>query len=121
MFDEEPDGDPHGECAAEISRLNAELKATGESLRLAMDTIRQQNEEIARLKVANIKAVAELETRACASADMCNEEGWCANGCERTKKVSAGDTATFPDGMTPEDDRRFNQAWNIGGMDDETR
>lgn len=23
MFDEEPDGDPHGECAAEIQRLGA--------------------------------------------------------------------------------------------------
>jgi hypothetical protein len=27
MFDEEPDGDPHGECRAEISRLTAELAA----------------------------------------------------------------------------------------------
>lgn len=25
MFDEEPDGDPHGECAAEIKRLQAAL------------------------------------------------------------------------------------------------
>lgn len=25
MFDEEPDGDPHGECAAEIRRLQATL------------------------------------------------------------------------------------------------
>lgn len=25
MFDEQPDGDPHGECAEEIARLNAEL------------------------------------------------------------------------------------------------
>lgn len=25
-FDEEPDGDPHGECAAEIARLNAEIE-----------------------------------------------------------------------------------------------
>lgn len=24
MFDEQPDGDPHGECAAEIHRLEAE-------------------------------------------------------------------------------------------------
>lgn len=24
MFDEQPDGDPHGECAAEIQRLQAE-------------------------------------------------------------------------------------------------
>ena len=27
MFDEEPDGDPHGECRAEIHRLTAELAA----------------------------------------------------------------------------------------------
>lgn len=27
MFDEQPDGDPHGECAAEINRLEAELAA----------------------------------------------------------------------------------------------
>ena len=27
MFDEQPDGDPHGECAAEIARLTAENEA----------------------------------------------------------------------------------------------
>lgn len=27
MFDEEPDGDPHGECAAEIQRLAAQVEA----------------------------------------------------------------------------------------------
>jgi hypothetical protein len=26
MFDEQPDGDPHGECAAEIDRLTMALK-----------------------------------------------------------------------------------------------
>lgn len=26
MFDEEPDGDPHGECAAEIQQLHAEIR-----------------------------------------------------------------------------------------------
>jgi hypothetical protein len=26
MFDEQPDGDPHGECAAEIHRLQAALQ-----------------------------------------------------------------------------------------------
>ena len=26
MFDEQPDGDPHGECAAEIHRLQAEVE-----------------------------------------------------------------------------------------------
>jgi hypothetical protein len=25
MFDEQPDGDPHGQCAAEIARLKREL------------------------------------------------------------------------------------------------
>ncbi len=25
MFDEQPDGNPHGECAAEIHRLEAEI------------------------------------------------------------------------------------------------
>ena len=36
MFDEQPDGDPHGECAAEIHRLeaeNAELRAWIEECR----------------------------------------------------------------------------------------
>lgn len=27
MFDEQPDGDPHGECAIEIKRLEGELLA----------------------------------------------------------------------------------------------
>ena len=29
MFDEQPDGDPHGECAAEIARLRSEVKTLG--------------------------------------------------------------------------------------------
>ena len=36
-FDEEPDGDPHGECALEINRLKAEcerLRADAERYRL---------------------------------------------------------------------------------------
>jgi hypothetical protein len=31
-FDEEPDGDPHGECAAEIRRLAAENKVLRDAL-----------------------------------------------------------------------------------------
>ena len=31
-FDEEPDGDPHGECAAEIARLAAENSILREAL-----------------------------------------------------------------------------------------
>lgn len=34
MFDEQPDGDPHGECAAEIARLTAELKEARQDLRI---------------------------------------------------------------------------------------
>lgn len=39
-FDEEPDGDPHGECAAEIARLKEELTsvtADRDTWRLAHD------------------------------------------------------------------------------------
>jgi len=32
MFDEQPDGDPHGECAAEIYRLMADLAAAQREL-----------------------------------------------------------------------------------------
>lgn len=35
MFDEQPDGDPHGECAAEIRRLTAEC----EKQRIALQEI----------------------------------------------------------------------------------
>ncbi len=33
MFDEQPDGDPHGECAAEIQRLTGEAAVMRELLR----------------------------------------------------------------------------------------
>lgn len=33
MFDEQPDGDPHGECAAEIHRLTEENKTLRDTLR----------------------------------------------------------------------------------------
>lgn len=37
MFDEQPDGDPHGECAAEIGRLrDANVKLAG-----ALDMVRE--------------------------------------------------------------------------------
>ena len=37
MFDEEPDGDPHGECAAEIHRLEAENKELLDLLEMMID------------------------------------------------------------------------------------
>lgn len=39
MFDEQPDGDPHGECAAEIHRLQAEVTRLREVLADARATI----------------------------------------------------------------------------------
>ena len=35
MFDEQPDGNPHGECAAEIHRLEAEVVR----LRIALNEV----------------------------------------------------------------------------------
>lgn len=34
MFDEQPDGDPHGECAAEISRLTEKLEAADYEIKM---------------------------------------------------------------------------------------
>ena len=36
MYDEQPDGDPHGECAAEISRLKAEVERLDDALTQAL-------------------------------------------------------------------------------------
>ena len=41
MFDEQPDGDPHGECAAEIHRLQAELAAEREKVRVLRGALQQ--------------------------------------------------------------------------------
>lgn len=39
MFDEQPDGDPHGKCALEIARLNAENAKLRTVVQLYVDTI----------------------------------------------------------------------------------
>jgi hypothetical protein len=36
FFDEEPDGDPHGECKAEIDRLRSDIECLAALLRQAM-------------------------------------------------------------------------------------
>lgn len=43
MFDEQPDGDVHGECAAEIRRLEAEVKVLTGLLREAEALIVEQD------------------------------------------------------------------------------
>jgi len=42
MFDEEPDGDPHGECALEIESLRAQIEELESVLRGAY----RENEEL---------------------------------------------------------------------------
>lgn len=44
MFDEQPDGDPHGECALEISRLTTE----NEKLRAVLTSSRHREDGLAR-------------------------------------------------------------------------
>ena len=44
MFDEQPDGNPHGECAEEIARLRADLAASqAECERMREALMRVQN------------------------------------------------------------------------------
>lgn len=40
MFDEEPDGDPHGECAEEIRRLGEENERLRTALRFSTNGLR---------------------------------------------------------------------------------
>ena len=42
MFDEEPDGDPHGECAAEINRLGRLIRECAKDL---INVVRMPNAE----------------------------------------------------------------------------
>ena len=76
MFDEEPDGDPHGECATEIARLQ-ELVRWAYS-KLHSRTFSTQEDA---LKLDEMKL--QLEHGA------------------------------HPDGMTLEDDKRFNRQWDV--------
>jgi hypothetical protein len=39
MFDEQPDGDPHGECAAEIQRLKRDNEHLRKSMQLILGVI----------------------------------------------------------------------------------
>lgn len=48
MFDEQPDGDPHGECALEIKTLQAriaELEAQVDALRAERDALKVERDE----------------------------------------------------------------------------
>lgn len=54
MFDEEPDGDPHGECAEEIRRLTEE----NARLRLALTTSTNGLRHCARWNISEEKEKA---------------------------------------------------------------
>ena len=43
MFDEQPDDDPHGECAAEIHRLEAEVARLTAALKEVVFACRTKN------------------------------------------------------------------------------
>ena len=59
-YDEQPDGDPHGECTAEIHRLEAELATLESQQSRDGEVIRKQDEEIARLTAERDAALAKV-------------------------------------------------------------
>ena len=62
-FDEEPDGDPHGECAAEIHTLRAQLKAVMHQYELE-----EKDNDVQRAD--RLKLYAALHTAEAALADI---------------------------------------------------
>ena len=67
MFDQQPDGDPHGECAAEIAMLNERLKSAldGQIKLAALANKMEVERDMAReeLKTAQQNALAEARIR----------------------------------------------------------
>jgi chromosome segregation ATPase len=70
-FDEQPDGDPHGECAAEIARLSAERDALEARLtdmaaacHLSQVSLAERESRIAKLEAAReLSALASATLR----------------------------------------------------------
>ena len=68
MFDEQLDGDPHGECAAEIHKLQTEIAAEREKVRVLRDAaeaglavLRANGDNFGKL--AQLKLYAALTTK----------------------------------------------------------
>jgi hypothetical protein len=57
-FDEQPDGDPHGECAAEIARLAAELLIIKQGYVRASQSVQEAQARIEYLEGA-LRVIAE--------------------------------------------------------------
>lgn len=56
MFDEQPDGDPHGECAAEIHRLQAEIERLSRELELEKE---HTSKYVAQFEHERLRAVVQ--------------------------------------------------------------
>jgi hypothetical protein len=62
-FDEQPDGDPHGECAAEIARLAAELAKWKEHAAVMRGAGLIQVDHAAQLEALIKQAMPWVQTR----------------------------------------------------------
>ena len=107
MFDEQPDGDPHGECAAEIHRLKALSNETLDFLAMMFDAYEEGPDcyEDPEDCSGHIGKAIRLDDEAFQRiADILNEH--------RPRNATVSPAPTFPDGMTAEDDRRFLELTN---------
>ena len=69
MFDEQPDGDPHGECAAEIYRLPAEVASYRAGNTALLEALMLAHEERDSANAARCGVLCE--------AGMLDEDGAC--------------------------------------------
>ena len=61
MFDEEPDGDPHGECAAEIAMLSTALRQVAQAHAwLAFGECRSFGADVVLLSPSDADALARV-------------------------------------------------------------
>ena len=110
MFDEQPDGDLHGECAAEIHRLQALSNETLDFLAMMFDAYEEGPDcyEDPEDCSGHIGKAIHLDDEAFQRiADILNEH--------RPRNTAVSPAPTFADGMTAEDDRRFLEA--TSGLD----
>ena len=107
MFDEQPDGDLHGECAAEIHRLQALSNETLDFLAMMFDAYEEGPDcyEDPEDCSGHIGKAIHLDDEAFQRiADILNEH--------RPRNTAVSPAPTFADGMTAEDDRRFLELTN---------
>jgi len=107
MFDEQPDGDPHGECAAEIHRLQALSNETLDFLAMMFDAYEEgpdcyEDPEDCSGYIG--KAIHLDDDAFHRISDILNEH--------RPRNAAVSPAPTFADGMTAEDDRRFLELTN---------